>query len=225
MKKTSNILWGIVLVAVGAVFALNALDVTDIDVFFDGWWTLFIIVPCTIGLFTEQDKIGNIIGIAIGVFLLLSCQNIIKFEMLWKLLIPAVIIIIGLKLVFGGLFDNKSKEITEKMKEQGKTLQTKCAVFSGEELKFDGEVFDGAEFTAVFGGIKCDLKNAVIDRDVIIKTTAIFGGIDIFVSDNVNVKINSTSIFGGMTNKTSSKQNVPTIYVSGVCLFGGVDVK
>ena len=205
MKKTSNILWGIVLVAVGAVFALNALDVTDIDVFFDGWWTLFIIVPCTIGLFTEQDKIGNIIGIAIGVFLLLSCQNIIKFEMLWKLLIPAVIIIIGLKLVFGGLFDNKSKEITEKMKEQGKTLQTKCAVFSGEELKFDGEVFDGAEFTAVFGGIKCDLKNAVIDRDVIIKTTAIFGGIDIFVSDNVNVKINSTSIFGGMTNTSPDR--------------------
>ncbi|MEE1115844.1 MAG: hypothetical protein UH851_03185, partial [Clostridia bacterium] len=40
-------------------FALNAFNITDIDVFFDGWWTLFIIIPCAIGLFTEREKIGG----------------------------------------------------------------------------------------------------------------------------------------------------------------------
>ncbi len=29
---------------------------------FDGWWTLFIIVPCAIGLITDRDKTGSIIG-------------------------------------------------------------------------------------------------------------------------------------------------------------------
>ena len=53
MKKSSSIIWGIVLIIIGAVFALNSLDITDIDIFFDGWWTLFIIVPSAIGFFTE----------------------------------------------------------------------------------------------------------------------------------------------------------------------------
>lgn len=99
MKKVSSILWGLVLVAAGVIFALNAFNITDIDVFFDGWWTLFIIIPCAIGLFTEREKIGNIIGIVVGVFLLLCCQDILNFSMLWKLLIPAIIVVIGLKMV------------------------------------------------------------------------------------------------------------------------------
>ena len=50
MKKVSGILWGIVLVAVGVILTLNAFGVANVDIFFDGWWTLFIIVPCVIGL-------------------------------------------------------------------------------------------------------------------------------------------------------------------------------
>ena len=34
MKKTSNVIWGIVLIAAGAVFALNELNITNINVFF-----------------------------------------------------------------------------------------------------------------------------------------------------------------------------------------------
>ena len=56
MKKVTSIIIGVALVAVGVIFALNAFDVTDIDMFFDGWWTVFIIIPCTVGLFTERKK-------------------------------------------------------------------------------------------------------------------------------------------------------------------------
>ena len=52
MKNVRNVLWGIVLIAVGVIIALHAFGVADISIFFDGWWTLFIIVPCTVGLFT-----------------------------------------------------------------------------------------------------------------------------------------------------------------------------
>ena len=70
MKKVGSVLWGIVLIAAGVIWALNEFNITNINVFFDGWWTLFIIVPCAIGLFTEREKTGNIIGIAVGVFVL-----------------------------------------------------------------------------------------------------------------------------------------------------------
>ena len=225
MKKVNNILWGIVLIAIGALFALNALNITNIDIFFDGWWTLFIIVPCAVGLFTEREKTGNIIGIAIGIFLLLCCQGVLSFSMLWKLLLPAIIVIVGLKMVFNGIFGNKANEIIAKIKQNGGDTKVCCATFSGCKLNCDGEVFEGAELTAVFGGVDCNLKNAIIEKDCAIQVSAIFGGIDILVPDNVNVKVSSNCIFGGISNKTALHKEAPTIYVSGTCMFGGVEIK
>ncbi len=225
MKKVSRVLWGIVLITLGVLLALNALNITDINVFFDGWWTLFIIVPCTVGLFTEREKTGNIIGIVIGVFLLLCCRGILNFSMLWKLLVPIIIVIIGLKMLFTGIFGNKASEIIDKIKENGGEAKVGCATFSGCNLNYDGELFEGAELSAVFGGVKCDLRNAIIEKDCAVKATAIFGGVDIFVPNNINVKVTSNSIFGGVSNKTAAHKDAPTIYISGTCMFGGIEIK
>ena len=74
MSNLSKILWGIVFIVIGIIIGLNALGVTNINIFFDGWWTLFIIIPCLIGLFDNdsEGKTGNLIGIVIGVILLPS---------------------------------------------------------------------------------------------------------------------------------------------------------
>jgi len=224
MKK-SGILWGIAFVAVGVILALNALDITDIDLFFDGWWTLFIIVPCGIGLFTEREKFGNAIGVACGVLLLLGCQDIFDFSMLWKLLVPALIVVIGIKMVLNAVSSGRSNEILDQLKEDGKTPKSGCATFSGCDLNFDGEVFEGAELTATFGGVKCDLRGAIIENDSAIHVSAIFGGITILVPETVNIKVSTNSMFGGVSNKTPARKDVPTIYVSGTCMFGGVDIK
>ena len=50
MKNITKILWGTTLIAVGGIIALNAFGIADIELFFDGWWTLFIIVPCLVGI-------------------------------------------------------------------------------------------------------------------------------------------------------------------------------
>ena len=227
MKKTGTILWGIALILVGSIFALNAFGITDIEIFFDGWWTLFIIVPCGIGLINEQEKTSNLIGLAIGVFLLLCCRDVLDFDMLWKLAIPGIIIIIGLKLVLSAIFGEKANKLLLESRQNGSNVKNGCAIFSGQDLNYAGEVFNGAELTAVFGGIKCDLRNAIIDRDCAINATAIFGGVDIYVPDGVNVKINSTSIFGGVSDKKHNMSNpsAVTLYINATCMFGGVELK
>lgn len=227
MKKISKILWGAVLIAIGVIFSLNAFGITDIKVFFDGWWTLFIIVPCFIGIFTDREKTGNIIGLLIGLFLLLCCQNVLSFGMLWKLAIPAVIVIIGLKLILGGLFGDKAVKMISESRQKGDNIKIGCATFSGQDMNFDGEVFSGAELTAVFGGVECDLRTAIIEKDCAITASAIFGGIDIYVPDYVNVKINSNSIFGGVSgkNKRPPIQGGVTLYINATCIFGGIDIK
>ena len=64
MKNFNKILWGIVLITIGVMIGLNILGLTDINFFFRGWWTLFIIIiPCLIGLFNDEEegKTGNLI--------------------------------------------------------------------------------------------------------------------------------------------------------------------
>lgn len=227
MKKLSSILWGVALIIVGVIFAFNTLEIgPHINVFFDGWWTLFIIVPCLIGIFSSHEKTGNIVGLIIGVILLLCCQGFIDFDILWKLIVPIIIIFIGVKLIVNGVYGNKTAAVMKAHKDNG-NVKTTCATFSGQNLIFDNEVFNGAELTAVFGGIKCDISNAYIEKDCVINTTSIFGGIDVIAPDYVNIKVNSNSIFGGVSNKkhTNTKTNTVTVYINSTCLFGGVDIK
>lgn len=228
MKK-SSIIWGIVLIVIGVILGLNSLGICDVNIFFNGWWTLFIIVPSFIGLFTDDNKSGSIITLIIGVLLLLACQDIIGFDLLIKLIPPLVIVLIGMSLVFSNLFN---KKINERIKTiNGKTDSKKdyCATFSGQNIKFDNEEFTGTTINAIFGGVKLDLRDAIIKEDAVINASAIFGGIDIFVPDDVSVKIKSNSIFGGVDNKKKTKIDKKnknnTVYIDATCLFGGVEIK
>ncbi len=227
MKNLSGIVWGIVLVAVGIVIALNALGVADVELFFDGWWTLIIIIPCFVGLFTEKEKTGNAIGLLVGVILLLACRDIIGFEAVWKLILPIILIAIGVSMVFKNIFGRKISDEIKRLNEKKPEGKGYYAVFSGQNINFDGEVFLGADVEAIFGGIKLDLTRAQITSDVVVNATAVFGGIDILVPVGVNVKIRSSSLFGGVSDKTARpySENALTVYVNASCMFGGVDVK
>ncbi len=227
MKKISNIIWGIILIAVGVLLVLNILDVITFEIFFDGWWTLFIIIPCTVGLFTERDKMGNLIGLCIGVGLLLACLNVVTFGMLWKLILPIIIVIIGFKLIFGNNRRRESEKVKQRISETAGDRAEYCSTFSGQDINFDGQEFHGVRLTAVFGGIECDLTRAIITDDAVIDITAIFGGVDVALPPNVNVKLTSNSVFGGVSLKDYKDfdPNLPTIYITGNCVFGGADIK
>ena len=227
MKRFRTVLWGIVLVALGVIIGIDATGFADIDVFFDGWWTLLIIIPCFIGLFTEGQKDFNIIGICLGCFLFLCCRDILEFSMLWKLGVPIMIVVIGIKMILGGVFKNKSDKVIQKNKVNGVNIAKHSALFSGSDANYSGEIFYGTELSAIFGGVACDLRSAFVEQDCVIKATAIFGGVDIYVPEGVNVKVHSTSIFGGVSNEEhkNSSENPHTIFVNAVCLFGGVDIK
>lgn len=224
MSRTSNILWGLVFVIIGVIFGLNALEITNINIFFDGWWTLFLIVPSFIDLFKTSNKTSNLIILSIGIILLLGCQDIINFKLIMKLIFPTILVIIGLSMVFKDVFNHKIKDEIKKLND--KNAKEYCATFGGQDLDFTGEDFKGCNLNAVFGGVKCNLKEAKIKENVVINASAIFGGITIFIPDNVNVKVNSVPVFGGVDNKIrNNKDNNKTIYINATCMFGGVEIK
>lgn len=226
MKNITNIILGLILILLGVVIGINSLGIAKIDIFFEGWWTLFIIIPCFIGLIKDEDKKGSIIGLIIGVLLLLSARNILDFAIVWKLIIPIILVIIGVSFIFKDTFNKKVNDEIKKLNKNSKNKDEICATFSSQNVRVDDE-FNGINLTSVFGGIKYDLRDAKIKKDTLIKACLVFGGIDILVPENVKVKVKSSSIFGGVDNKSknSAKDDSYTIYIDATCVFGGVDIK
>jgi len=224
MNKISNVIWGIVLIAIGGIWLTNSLGITHINLFFDGWWTLFIIIPSIVGLCKHQNKAWSFAWLFVGILLFLNAQNIVTFTMIRKITIPVILIIIGLGIMFQNTISTKINKRIKELNKEG--LPEYAAVFSGQKVNVK-ETFTGANVNAVFGGVDIDLREAKISQDAIVNCSAIFGGVDLKVPNTVNVKVKSTPIFGGVSNKAIeiAQQDIPTIYVNAFCLFGGVDIK
>ena len=101
-----KLLWGVLLVVLGAVLLLNALDITDVNLLFKGWWTLFIIIPCGNKLLTDSKHwVGPFIGVVVGVLLLLHQQEVFKGYFSAELVIAVAVLLAGAFMLFSsGMF-------------------------------------------------------------------------------------------------------------------------
>lgn len=228
--KYSSLLWGLLFILIGAGYAGNAFGFWHFSIFFRGWWTLFIIVPCLASLIESGPSTGSVVGLIVGVLLLLGRQNILDGAFIGRLIIPIALVIIGLGIILSNSlhwgFKGKDRERYHNATGYQGNIDY-SATFSGQTINCDNQAFDGANVDAVFGSVTLHLEEAIISHDVIINCNATFGGIDLYLPYDINVHINSTPIFGGVTNRKRNvvSPNAPTIFINATCMFGGVEIK
>lgn len=224
MKKLFGIVLGILVIAVGVLFALDALGVMTAEISFDGWWTLFIIVPGICSFWQSKDKIGSAIWVLIGILLFFAAQGFYEYDIAWKMILTLVIISAGIKLIKKSL-GVKGEEVHGT--DSGET--TECmAMFSSKESDYSGNDVMLARVGAVFGGAKCNLSNAKLCNGAQLNVFCLFGGADIVVPENVQVKINTFCLFGGVADKRAVKkydEQSIVLNINGFCIFGGADIK
>lgn len=102
------------------------------------------------------------------------------------------------------------------------------AIFGGASRKGRWRV--GAQLTAftAFGGVEIDLTDAVFESpEVEITVTAIFGGVEVRVPENVTLLGSGVGIFGGfdVREQTAADPYAPVVRVKGLALFGGCEAK
>lgn len=89
--------------------------------------------------------------------------------------------------------------------------------------------FTGAEITALAGALELDLRNAVITRDIVIDVNCFWGGITIFLPSGVEVSVSCIPIMGGVESKingnSNRKEKKATLYISGTCIMGGIEIR
>jgi predicted membrane protein len=160
----------------------------------------------------------------IGVLLLLAAQGLFEFEILWEILLPVIVVLIGLFLIFGNKVDFNVKEKTKCL--DSKDTENIFVAFGEQNVNKAGENFEKANLNAIFGSVKLDLREAKLEKETVIGAWAIFGGIEILVPKDCIVKVKGTPIFGGISNERKNKEDAKkTIYIEGYAVFGGIEIK
>ena len=110
--------------------------------------------------------------------------------------------------------------------EEGKRIC--CSVhYGGDEYIYKGEPFHGARLDAFCGGIRLDLREAVITEDEEIDIHTFMGGVELLVPNTVNVVTKSRSFIGGVGSEAHSnaKDGAPCLHIVASNILGGVSIK
>jgi len=250
MKKANGLFIGLLFIVVGFLYACSALDFIDFSIFFPGWWTLFIIVPCLYALTRKnEDKTGPVIGLVIGICFLINAQDFDFNIDFFPMALAVLCILIGWKLIFPGkkkeqkhVEVNFNSETGEKevvindvkfdntYTKNSNGYVNASAILGGKDIRVDNECFTGADICVVMGAIDLNLRNAIISEDVYINVSAVMGGIDIYVPANVRVVTDGCStIMGGIDVNTTyanyQAADTPKVIIAGSCVVGGIDIQ
>lgn len=235
-SNKSNILWGLFLICLGIGFAGNAFHLWHFRIFFPGFWTLLLIIPCAVSISQKGPTTASILGLIIGILLLLSRQGILKGDIIGKLIFPLILVVIGIRIIVNSFSTNQipqsnynyhSTSNFDATKKEDKTLPSYTATFAFQSDNCNNQVFHGANVNATFGSVCLYLEDAIIKKDVVINCNASFGSITILLPSYVNIRISSTPIFGGVKNyhRESMAFDAPVVSIYAKSVFGNIEIR
>jgi len=193
-------------------------------------WEMLLIAIGVVNIFWRQSFWSGAILIGLGSFFLLVNFYHMPFST-WQLFLPALIILVGLKMIFGtSRFEKRMfRKPIFSPSVGSEDFFEDVAIFGGGERKVVTPNFKGGRLVAAFGGSKVDLSRCgfVAGERPVIEVVSIFGGSTLLVPADWNVKVEVFNIFGGYADKRiySQVDINKTVIVKGVTIFGGGEVK
>jgi predicted membrane protein len=223
--KRKSLVFGLLVLGLGFVWLLHNFNIIGEqawDVIFS--WQMLLIAIGVVNVSNDSSRGIGWILIAIGGFFLVS--DIYDLPTSFRHVFwPALLIIIGLVLIFGSGRIFKRRDFTIS---KGEDFIEEVAVFGGRERFVNSQAFRGGKMVAVFGGSTVDLtKVELAQGNVEIEIVSIFGGSTLVVPNDWNIKLEVFNIFGGYGDKRIRGQVDfnKTVIVKGVAIFGGGEIK
>lgn len=234
--QKSKVLAGIIILAFGILFLLMRLGFEIPFWIFS--WKIILIAIGVVALYKHKFKhFGGYVLIAVGSVFLIN--DFYPGTIDASLLFPILIIAFGLMMVAKSLnlFNDKKKSRRNRhvifdgdMDITSEDFIESTTFFGGTSKNIVSKNFSGGEFITAFGGTEINLSQADMQKPAILQATTAFGGIELIIPSNWQVKSEITTIFGSVEDKRtiisdSLVDENKTLILKGTCVFGGVEIQ
>lgn len=217
---TSQVLFGAIVVLLGVLLLLDSTNVAPTRSLLTYAPSLFVLV----GLWAfVQSGFRNVVGPAVLVVVAGAWQLVaLGYATVSELVVywPVLVIAFGLSVVLG--------QYRSRVATTDDSHDSLFAAFGGVERRNTSKTFVGADLTAVFGGAELDLRDAELtDRPARVNVLALFGGAEVVVPRDWNVKMDVLPILAGASDdrpRRESEHDEIDLVVTGFTAFGGVSV-
>jgi predicted membrane protein len=232
---TSQVVMGVLVIAVGLLFLLDNLDIIEVRQALAFWPLVFIFAGVAKLLDTSSPNgyLVGLAGIGIGTAMILNRLGIIDFS--WRAAWPLVLIAVGAMVVYRAMTGSPVARVgvvvldkdTDKMAQAGDEATVDVtAILGGFERRVHSQDFRGGEVTAVMGGCTLDMRGASIRGEAIVNVFAFWGGVTIKCPPDWTVVLQGTPIMGGFDEKTvAPPDGSKRLVIRGYAIMGGVEVR
>jgi predicted membrane protein len=221
IKMNKKYVTGLIIIIVGALLLLGQVSDFNLWSLFANWWPLiFVVMGASMLVTSKGNNLGGLILVLIFGAILLNVNDILPGNY-WRYTWPLIIVAIGVWFIFG------RNPVHGKNHDNNDDYISSFAMFSGTETRVISKNFQGANLSAMFGGVELDLRSAQTSLpEIKVDAFAAFGGIDIKVPENWKVVITGLPLFGGWDNKTrvTDDPNATILRIKCFVAFGGMDV-
>ncbi len=219
--------FGVIALALGVLWLLANFELIQ----FPGFWGVVSVGFIALGAWqlvasNFREVGGGLTFLTLGTVIGLLQLDVISGSDIARIFWPAVLIIVGLTILLnrGGAPKGSSQD--------SDTRRLNIAhVFGGGKVVNTSNDFQGGEVVNLFGGGTIDLTQAeVSNKPARIAVTVLFGGSDLKLPESWNVENRTFALFGGSDDKRNqakveSADHTPDLIISGIVLFGGLDIK
>ena len=220
-RNISVALFGVAIIAAGAVLLAGNLGLIDAQYVFRifGPVVLFFLGAGLLARRRHDQVLLGLMLMVVGAWGFATQQQWVKIHF-WAVIGPMMLVLAGGSVVWRA-FNRPAPQGA------GDAYIRTFAVFSGAELR-PTVPFEGAEVTAVMGGVKLDLSNASMAQEsAVVDVFALMGGSEIFVPRDWDVTVKVVSLMGGCTDKRRPATGPATrhLVIRGMVVMGGVEIK
>jgi hypothetical protein len=231
-RITSQVVFGLALVAAGILFTLDNLEIIDARDYFRFWPVVFVGVGA-VKLWNAtrggQGWFSGLFFLGLGSWMLLN--RIIYFRFSPREFFPMLLVFLGGYLVWRGFGGTRKPQSAAG---DGHSQFSAFAIMGGVARRSTSQAFQGADLTAVMGGCEIDLRHASIapGTEAVIEVFAFWGGIDIKVPEDWTVVSRVFPLAGGVDDRSRAPQvfsdkplQQKRLVVRGIVVMGGVVIK
>lgn len=242
-------LGGLVLIVIGVLFLLNRIPQTA--GMFPHWFFTWPMILIAIGIFTGIKNgfrhMSWLIFLIIGCYFMAYENNLISLN-LRPYALPIGLILVGILIMikrnqfhkhydrchphhrrFGKHWEPAAATEGDEATDVSDDVVSVSSTFGNVERNVFSKNFRGGNISSVFGGAQVNFTQADFQGTAIVDVSVMFGGVDIIIPSNWNLKNELSVIFGGIEDRraisSTMHESGKTLILKGNIMFGGVEIK